>query len=187
MLSKFGKQLNGLLARPALGLASITRTTTIVLNAKQHRELVIKPTLLEIELWSPAAEELVFGTAIVESRLSFIRQLGGGPALGLWQIEPDNHREGYENFLEYREGLYDQVLSLSAPGQTFEENLTSNMQYGAAICRLCYYRAPEALPDEGNLKGHARYWKRYYNTPLGAGTEGKYIAEVEEKLRASDA
>ena len=58
------------------------------------------------------------------------------------------------------------------------------MQYGAAICRLCYYRAPEDLPDERDLKGQARYWKRYYNTPLSAGTEGKYIAEVEETLRA---
>ena len=157
----------------------------MALDAKQLRELVIRPALMEIELWSEAAEELVLGTAIVESRLIYIKQIGGGPALGLWQIEPDTHRDVYDNFLEYREGLYDQVLGLSAPGQTFEENLTSNMQYGAAICRLCYYRAPEALPDEGDLQGQARYWKRYYNTPLGAGTEGKYIAEVEETLRNS--
>ena len=157
----------------------------MALDASQLRRLVIQPALSEIELWSPAAEELVLGTAIVESRLSFIKQLGSGPALGLWQIEPDTHRDVYDNFLDYREGLYDQVIGLSAPGQTFEENLTSNMQYGAAICRLCYYRAPEALPDEGDLKGQARYWKRYYNTPLGAGTEGKYIAEVEEALRNS--
>ena len=105
--------------------------------------------------------------------------------MGLWQIEPDTHRDVYQNFLEYREGLYDQVMGLSASGQTFQENLTSNMQYGAAICRLCYYRAPEALPDEGDLERQARYWKRYYNTPLGAGPEGNYIAEVEETLRAS--
>ena len=168
-----------------MGLAFTTRATTMALDAKQLRELVIKPASLEIELWSEAAEELVLGTAIVESRLLFIKQLGSGLALGLWQIEPDTHRDVYQNFLEYREGLYDQVMSLSAPGQTFEENLTTNMQYGAAICRLCYYRAPEALPDEGDFKGQARYWKRYYNTPLGAGTEGKYIAEVEEALRAS--
>ena len=109
----------------------------MALDAKQVRTLVIQPALSEIELWSPAAEELVLGTAIIESRLSFIKQLGRGPALGLWQIEPDTHRDVYQNFLEYREGLYDQVMSLSAPGQTFEENLTSNMQYGAAICRLC--------------------------------------------------
>ena len=134
---------------------------------------------------NPAAEELVLGTAIVESRLSFIQQLGSGPALGLWQIEPDTHRDVYDNFLEYRQGLYDQVLSLSAPGQTFEENLTSNMQYvplyaGSATTerlRPCLMRV--------TLRGQARYWKRYYNTPLGAGTEGKYIAEVEETLRNS--
>ena len=93
--------------------------------------------------------------------------------MGLWQIEPDTYRDFYDNFLEYRERLYDQVMGLSAPGQTFEENRTSNMWYGAAICRLCYYRAPEALPDEGDPKGQAAYWKRYYNMPLGAGTEGE--------------
>jgi hypothetical protein len=128
----------------------------VALDARQLRKLVIRPALLEIELWSEAAEQLVLGTAIVESRLSFIKQLGSGPASGLWQIEPDTHRDVYENFLEYREGLYDQVMGLSAPGQTFEENLMSNMQYGAAICRICYYRAPKALPDEGDLEGQVR-------------------------------
>ena len=157
----------------------------MALDPKQLRELVIRPALMEIELWSDAAEELVLGTAIVESRLAFIKQLGTGPALGVWQIEPDTHRDVYQNFLEHREGLYDQVMGLSAPGQTFEENPTSKIQCGAAICRICYYRAPEALPNEGDLKAQARYWKRYYNTPLGAGTEGKYIAEVEETLRSS--
>ena len=52
----------------------------------QRCKLVIKPALLEIELCSEVAEELVLGTTIVESRLSFIKQLGNGPTLGLWQI-----------------------------------------------------------------------------------------------------
>ena len=65
------------------------RTGPVALDASHLREVVIKPALPEIELWSPAAEELVLGTAIVESRLSFIKQLGSGPALGLWQIEPE--------------------------------------------------------------------------------------------------
>ena len=39
----------------------------MALDAKQLRELVIRPALMEIELWSEAAEELVLGTAIVES------------------------------------------------------------------------------------------------------------------------
>lgn len=154
-----------------------------MIDPKQLRDLVIKPALIEIELYSEAAEQLVLGTAIVESKLSYIKQLGTGPALGLWQIEPDTHTDVYDNFLEYRDELQEIVMSLSAPGQTFEENLTSNMQYGAAICRLCYYRAPKALPDAFDLEGQAAYWKRYYNTPLGAGTEEKYIGEVEQTIR----
>ena len=149
--------MNGYLVHAAKAQASHTaatgRTGPVALDASQLRRLVIQPALSEIELWSPAAEELVLGTAIVESRLSFIKQLGSGPALGLWQIEPDTHRDVYDNFLEYRKGLYDQVMGLSAPGQTFEENLTSNMQYGAAICRLCYYLAPEARLEDGVIEG----------------------------------
>ena len=113
----------------------------MALDAKQLRELVNKPALLEIELWSEAAEELVLGTAIVESRLSFIKQLGSGPTSGLWQIEPDTHRDVYENFLEHREGLYDQVLSLSAPGQSFEENRTS------LYAVRCRYMQAQLLPS----------------------------------------
>ena len=154
-----------------------------MIDPKQLRDLVIKPALIEIELYSEAAEQLVLGTAIVESKLSYIKQLGTGPALGLWQIEPDTHTDVYDNFLEYRDELQEIIMSLSAPGQTFEENLTSNMQYGAAICRLCYYRAPASLPDAFDLEGQAAYWKQFYNTPLGAGTEEKYIGEVEQTIR----
>ena len=157
----------------------------MALDTSQHQTLVIQRALSEIELWSPAAKELVLGPAIVESRLSFIKQLGTGPALGLWQIESDTHRDVYENSLEYLEGLYDQVMGLSAPGQTFEETLIFNIKYGAAVCRLCYYRAPVALPDEDDLEDQARYWKGYCTTPPGAGTGEKCIAEVEETLCAS--
>ena len=133
--------MNGYRVQDVRGPASHTVATgrigPVALDAKQLRELVIRPALMEIELWSEAAEELVLGTAIVESRLSFINQLGSGPAFGLWQIEQDTQRDVYQNVLEYREGLYDQLISLSEPGRTFEENLTSNMQYDAAICNLC--------------------------------------------------
>ena len=89
--------MNGYRVHAAKAQASHTvatgRTGPVALNASQLRELVIKPALSEIELWSPAAEELVLGTAIVDSRLSFIKQLGSGPAFGLWQIEQDTHRD----------------------------------------------------------------------------------------------
>ena len=56
-------------------------------------------------MWSTAAEELVLGTAIVESSLIYISQHGAGPALGLWQVEPATHDDLYANYLSYRQEL----------------------------------------------------------------------------------
>ena len=51
--------------------------------------------------------------------------------------------------------------------------------YGAAVCRLCYYRKPDALPEAGDIEGQAAFWKQHYNTPLGKGTVTKYVYEVQ--------
>ena len=100
--------------------------------ASQIRSLVIRPALSKINLWSPSAEELVLGTAIVESGLTYIRQWGDGPA----------------------------------------------------VCRLCYYRKAEALPEAGDIEGQGQYWKAHYNTPLGKGTVTKYVYKVQKILKA---
>ena len=72
--------MNGYRVQDVRGQESHTvatgRTGPVALDASQLRKLVIQPALSEIELWSPAAEELVLGTAIVESQLAFIKQLG---------------------------------------------------------------------------------------------------------------
>lgn len=49
--------------------------------------------------WSPAAKELLLGTAIVESDLQFRKQHGDGPARGLFQMEPVTHNDIWDNFL----------------------------------------------------------------------------------------
>jgi len=61
------------------------------LDAGQLRMYVVRPVLRVMSAWSQPAEDLVMGTAAQESRLTYLRQLGGGPALGLWQMEPATH------------------------------------------------------------------------------------------------
>ena len=67
-------------------------------------------------------------------------------------------------------------MELQAPALSLDENLSINLMYGAAVCRLCYYRQPEALPEAGDLEGQAAFWKQHYYTPVGAGTVSKYIS-----------
>ena len=151
--------------------------------ASQTLALVIRPALKKLRLWSPSAEELVFGTAIVESGLTYLKQHGDGPALGLWQVEPATHDDLYTNFLNYRPELGSKLMELRAPNLSMGENLATNLMYGPAVCRLCYYRKPDALPAAGDIEGQASFWKQHYNTLLGAGTVSKYVYKVQKILK----
>lgn len=46
----------------------------------------------------------------------------------------------------------------------------------AAVCRLHYKLRPGNIPLD--LKGRAAYWKKHYNSELGAGTVEHYIAST---------
>ena len=46
--------------------------------------------------------QLLLGTAAVESYFIYRRQLGGGPAVGLWQMESRTARDIFDNYLRYR-------------------------------------------------------------------------------------
>ena len=151
--------------------------------ASQKLALVIRPALEKLSLWSLSAEELVLGTAIVESGLTHLKQHGDGPALGLWQVEPATHDDLYTNFLNYRPELGSKLIELRAAGLSLDENLATNLMYGAAVCRLCYYRKPDALPEAGDIEGQGQYWKTHYNTPLGKGTVTKYVYKVQKILK----
>lgn len=136
---------------------------------------IIRPSLGCIGLSTPAACELLLGTALVESGLLHRRQLGGGPARGFFQMEPATHDDIWTNFLNYRSQLAGSVASLlSSPGADKHTELETNDRYACAMARVHYARAPAPLPRAGDVVGMARYWKQYYNTLLGAGTESKY-------------
>src|SRR2546429_446898 len=95
---------------------------------------VIAPVLQQIGLFSPAAQQLLLGTAIQESGLIARRQSGGGPALGLYQMEPNTANDIWENFLRYRPPLAEKIkalLSSSTASKVLE--LERNDQYATAM------------------------------------------------------
>ena len=144
-----------------------------MLDREQFRQLIINPVLLNLNLYSEAAAQLLIRTAVQESRLTYIRQLGGGPALGVYQMEPATHDDIWENYLEYRTELADLVEKWARVATPHE--MIGNLYYATAMCRVHYLRAPQALPDAEDLHGQARYWKTWYNTPLGAGTVEEFV------------
>lgn len=145
-----------------------------MIDPKQFRDLVIRPALVELGLHSYDAEILLLRTALVESGLVYLHQIGGGPARGPFQIEPATHDDIFENYLSFRPKFHGLVMGLAAPLPRLVDQLASNLIYSAAICRLVYFRIPAPLPAAEDLDGQAEYWKRHYNTPAGAGTVQKF-------------
>ena len=144
------------------------------LDPHQLRDLVIRPTLQRLGLWSDAVEELVLGTAIQESGLQYLQQLGNGPARGLWQMERPTHDDIWTNFLHGRTKLGLNILGpYTKPDHA---RLAWDLAYACAMCRVHYLRCPQALPLAGDIEAQAAYWKHAYNTPLGAGMATQYVA-----------
>ena len=147
-----------------------------VINATQLRELIVRPALKLIGLHSLAAENLVMGTAAQESHLEYLKQLGGGPALGLFQVEPFTYDDYWENFVDDREDLRDSILAaIRTTGEPQPDRVIWDLRYAAIMCRIHYRRIPKPLPEAGDVWAMAAYWKRYYNTVHGAGTEQEFV------------
>ncbi len=142
------------------------------MNNIQLRELIIKPTLIELDMYSQEAEDLVAGTIAQESHMGeYIQQLGGGPALGICQMEPATHDDIWVNWLHYRSEIAHKLYSI-CPDPT-AETMVFNLKYAVAMCRIHYYRQPGAIP--ASVHGQAAYWKAHYNTQEGKGSEADYV------------
>jgi len=138
-----------------------------MINLKQLRSL-IRRTLVAYALSEKDSHiELLIGTAAQESRAgTYLKQLGNAPAVGIFQMEPGTF-EWLKKKYQKRFGLQD---------IRFEE-LEWNLKYSILFARLRYLVVPERIPDE--LEGWAYYWKKYYNTTFGKGTEEEFIRNYE--------
>lgn len=165
------------------------------LNLSQLRDYVVIPALNQLGLYSLAAEQLVMGTIAQESSGSYLKQLGNGPALGLIQMEPETHKDHWLNFIRYTSDLRVALLNMTSDsvdecyklhGYPDHIALVWNLRYAIAMCRVHYYRKPQALPKANDINGLAKYWKAHYNTALGAGTVDEFIVMFPYKLYEID-
>ena len=121
-------------------------------------------------LHSEDAVDLVYKTGNAETGYRHLKQMGNGPALGFWQVEPATLIDIMDNYVKFRPELEKRLKNLGFSSEDMETRVMSNIALQAAFCRLKYKRDKYALPKSNDLKGQAEYWKRVYNTHLGKGT-----------------
>lgn len=104
---------------------------------------------------------------------TYIKQLGNGPALGFFQMEPATEKDCWENWLKYKVKLTIILTEMQAPSIN---NLVYNIAYQIAMAAVRLTRTKDILPKKSDLQGLAQHWKKHYNTVKGKGT-------VEEAIK----
>jgi len=140
------------------------KESDMAFDKDQFKDL-IERTLKKYGLYSESAVNLLLGTAAQESRFgTYLKQLGNGPALGIFQMEPETFA-----WLKRVYGTKYNVAHFDP------QHLETSLECAIVFARLRYRIVPTSLPAPDDIHGLAEYWKHWYNTSKGKGRQEDFI------------
>lgn len=162
------------------------------MRAAHLKKLVVQPTLrrlaaFDVRLDTESSIVLMMGIAAQESDLWYnLEQLGGGPALGGYGVEPNTHadvwrylnRPDKQYLREIVLGLVpDEAVRIDEDGNysVDDQQLVVNMAYSTAIARIRLWYEPALLPPPDDIDAMAEYWDKHYNANPHAGFPVEFV------------
>lgn len=147
-----------------------------MINNNQLINDIIKPSLECVDLYSEDAVHLLKAICVHESNAgTYFKQING-PALGIFQIEPETYKDLVLYLKSRRPDLRNMILDIYNIGMLpSADQLVWDLRLSVIMARVFFLRIPEPLPGK-NIAKIGAYWKKYYNTPQGRGTEDAFVA-----------
>lgn len=128
---------------------------------------VVRPALIRLgpSYASEAAVNLVTGTALAESGAEYLKQIGAGPALGIYQMEPATAEDIWQRWLlaAAQADVRSTMTAMLPAGVSVENALVWDLRFATAMCRLRYRPAAPPLPSQDDAAGLADYHVQFYN------------------------
>lgn len=127
---------------------------------------------------------LLMETSAVESNRGYIVRQKGGPARGIFQMEPATERCTLGWLKDNFPKVHGEVMAFYDKSRSPEWNRTHNVPYNVAMSTVYYWRRMgDGLTDRiGTLEDRAKVWKTHYNTYLGKGSIAGYIKKAGKYL-----
>ena len=154
------------------------------MNAQHAHDYLINPTLGMINksgFNSPLIRRLLLCTAAIESDMGqYLKQIGGGPAEGIYQMEPATEDDIFTNCDLFRHGCdIDIIVDELLDALPEDKALCMSQVYATLMARCKYWMDTEPLPED-TPEAMYKYYKRIYNTPDGASTFGKFLDAIDK-------
>jgi len=147
-------------------------------NNYQFREVIVRPTLDALQLYSLEAEELMVGICAQESLGgTYLKQLTGN-AFGPFQMQKNDHDDLWNIILPNNIKLTHDLLKFCMlNAKPNAELMEFHLRYACSMARIHFIRFAEAIPKD--VEDQAQYWKMYYNKPQGKGTVQEYLKNYQ--------
>lgn len=135
---------------------------------------------------SEDAQELLFGTACIESSLRPRFQDSGGDAIGLFQVEYPTFKDLWNRAIKIKHpdlhrDIKEKFINPPFNDITFED-LQKNDVLCAIFARMKFAENDEAIPPANNSIAQAEYYKKHYNTILGKSKAKDFVKRKNEFL-----
>lgn len=153
-------------------------------NAQQFRDLIVCSSLRDLNLYSRNAEELLIFTCANESNGGTYLKQCNGPALGIYQIEPQTYNDIWQNYITPNSSKFlsfftnFNISSIPSAGR-----LIYDLRFATAIARIFYLRINSPLPNPDDVNSIWAYYKQYYNTYSGKANKDEAIAKYHAFLQ----
>jgi hypothetical protein len=147
-------------------------------NSKQFRDLIVFPCLNALDLYSEEAENLLVMIMAHESEGgTYLKQVGGGPALGIYQMEGNTFKDLWA-WLRNEDNPHHHLVVLILGACNLLKvpvagEMVGNLYLATCMARIFFLRIKEPIPrDPLEL---AMYAKRFWNTSKGKATPKDYL------------
>lgn len=148
---------------------------------EQFKDLIVRPALHDLGMYSEDAVALLIFTCAAESNGGRYLKQTGGPALGIYQMEPDTHTDLWQNYIikSNHSLLTIMINNFSCGRMPDEERLIYDLRYASAMTRIYYARVKAPLPKSDDVSALWRYYKHYYNTLNGKAEPAHAISAYQ--------
>jgi hypothetical protein len=145
-------------------------------NNEQFRALIIKPSLIEIGLYSEDAEEILIATLAHESKGGTYLAQVKGPALGPFEMERPTFNYVWTDVSRTNPTIIDTILkSVGRDTSDFPSIMVYNLKFATQMARLRYFVVPKKIPSKDDLDGMWEMYKTYYNSSKGDATKLEFV------------
>ncbi|WP_372749247.1 hypothetical protein [Litorivivens sp.] len=157
-----------------------------MMNVSELREQIIGPTLKYLGIHSNVAEELLLGTAALESQLNPLHKDADG--VGIYRITPKQHRQIWDDYLAFKPDLASRVRGLASQHRFLQDpdtELSWNLSYATAIAWLIYQREEIVLPTPAEADQLGALWRKCFGHRTNARKSEKHFNGWLQEYRRS--